>query len=97
MLVKNPAVGTFPVSQDVSLRWTPDARSSTNQDNFDAPGNGGLNIGTGSGTVTITSLTNSWISGTFNVVAVPFFNNQDKTQKTIVGSFELPFRDSTIC
>jgi hypothetical protein len=98
VLAKNPAVGTFPVSEaGISLRWIPDARTSTNQDAFDSPGSSGFNVGTGSGTVTITSLTSDWISGTFNVVAVPFFTNQDKTQKTITGSFDLQFRDRVIC
>jgi len=98
VLAKNPAVGTFPVSNDgISLRWIPDARTSTNQDAFDAPGLSGFNVGIGSGTVTITSLTSDWISGTFNVVATAFFTNQDKTSKTITGSFELQFRDRVIC
>jgi len=98
MIVRNPAVGTFPVStQGITVNWIPDGRTSTNQDGFDAPGVAGLNIGTGSGTVTITSLTNDWISGTFNVVAVAMFSNQDKTPKTITGSFDLQFRDRVLC
>jgi hypothetical protein len=98
MIVRNPAVGTFPVSeQGITVSWIPDARVSNPQDRFDAPGSASFNVGTGSGTVTITSLTNDWISGSFNVVAVAFFNNQDKTQKTITGSFDLQFRDRVIC
>ena len=98
MIVRNPAVGTFPVSeQGITVSWIPDGRVSTPQDRFDAPGNASFNVGTGSGTVTITSLTNDWISGSFSVVAVAFFNNQDKTQKTITGSFDLQFRDRVIC
>ena len=98
LIVRNPAVGTFPVStQGITLGWIPDGRVSTNQDTFDAPGISGLNVGLGSGTVTITSLTNDWISGNFNVIAVASFANQDKTPKTIIGSFDLQFRDRVLC
>ena len=98
MIGRNAAVGTFPVSnQGISVSWIPDARTSANQEHFDAPGSAGFNVAIGSGTVTITSLTNDWISGNFNVVATAFFTNQDKTPKTISGSFDLRFRDRTLC
>ena len=98
LMVKNPAVGTFPVSQDVNVQWTPDARTGTAaQEQWQAPGGGGFTVGTGSGNVTITSLTDGWVTGSFNVVVVAGFNNQDKTPKTVTGSFELSFATRTIC
>jgi len=47
--------------------------------------------------VTVASLTSNWISGSFNVVVAPWFTNQDKTSRTVTGTFELSFDSRTIC
>jgi hypothetical protein len=99
------APGTYSVGNGAgfsTVTWTPDARSGASAgEAWTAPGiprvvNGVL-VGGGSGSVTVSSITNDWVSGsfTFEVVANP--GNQDGGNKSIQGTFELSFRERTVC
>jgi len=99
------AGGTYPVGEldgTASINWTPDARTSAAANEaWSAPGlprvvNNVLVRG-GSGTVTISSISGDWVSGTFSFEVVPNPSNRDTGMKTLQGSFELSFRERTIC
>ena len=53
--------------------------------------------GGGSGTVTITSLSSTYVEGTFSVVAVPDFGNTSGINKSATGSFRARIEDRRIC
>jgi hypothetical protein len=95
ILVPAATVGTtYNITQQgVSASWTPDAKSNSNERWEASSGPAGFTVGVGSGTVTITSVSSDWVAGNFNVVAAAQFSNQDKTPKTIQGTFELSFRN----
>jgi hypothetical protein len=108
MLVTAPNMGgpgAYPVGNGggfSNVTWTPDARSGASaSEAWSAPGlprvvNGVL-VGGGSGSIAISSISNDWVSGsfTFEVIANP--GNRDPANKTIQGTFELSFRERTIC
>jgi hypothetical protein len=99
-------IRTYSISpstpSEVSVIWTPDARTGEAAgENWMAPGqqrivDGKLVTG-GSGSVTITSISGDWVSGTFNVEVEPSRTNRDTATKTLQGSFELSFRERKIC
>ena len=87
--------GTYAVGQGVgkaNISWTPDARNS-NSPYWSAPGG----QGSGSGSVTISAISNDWVSGTFSADLPPQFGNPDTTNRAVQGSFELSFRERVIC
>ena len=51
----------------------------------------------GSGSVTVSSITAEWVSGTFRFEVIANASNRDVANKTIEGSFELSFKERTIC
>lgn len=97
IILPGTSTGTYNVTQGVSVSWTPDARTSSaaNERWYSPDLTGGSS--TGSGTLTVKSISGDWISGSFNVVAVPPLSNRDKTPKMIQGTFELSFKERTIC
>ena len=66
-------------------------------ESWEAPGISGFTVGSGSGSVTVTSISNDWISGSLSVVVAARFSNSDTEPKTIQGTFELSFKERTIC
>lgn len=83
----NAGVGTYRIGESgVSVNWTPDLRSSSDQ--WEAP-NRFQTPGAGSGSVTITAMSDSWVSGRFEFQVIPLPSNRDTRPKTIQGSFEL--------
>jgi hypothetical protein len=97
------SAGTYPVgSNSVSINWTPDARTSQAAgEAWSAPGiprvvNNAIVSG-GSGSVTISSISNDWVSGSFSAEVIANPGNRDGAPKTIQGTFELPIRDRTVC
>jgi len=90
----NPAslgVGTHTVADGrASANWTPDASSGAlaSVHAWDSIG--------GSGSITISSISKDWVSGTFSFDLVPFSNNPDRTRRMVQGSFDMPFREK-IC
>ena len=85
-----------------SVSWTPDARTGASaSEAWAAPGLprvvGGVLVRGGSGSVTITGISGEWVSGTFAVEVAPNPGNQDTAMKTVQGTFELSFREGTIC
>lgn len=83
----NAGVGTYRIGDSgVSVNWTPDLRSSSDQweapDRFATPA-------AGSGSLTITAISDNWVSGTFEFLVIPLPANRDTRPKTIQGSFEL--------
>ncbi len=94
--------GTYPISDDVSVSWTPDARSSGSaSEAWQAPGQSRVVnnafVRGGSGSVTISSISGDWVSGGFNVEVIADPSNRDTGNKTLQGTFELSFRERTIC
>jgi hypothetical protein len=97
--------GTYPVGQSdgqAIIQWTPDARSGdAASESWQAPGIprvvGGAFVSGGTGSVTVTSISNDWVSGTFRVEVVPNPGNRDITMKAVEGSFELSFRERVLC
>ena len=80
-------VGTYRIGESgVSTNWTPDLRSSSDQ--WEAPNRFGTSAA-GSGSVTISAISDSWVSGTFEFLVIPLPSNRDTRPKTIQGSFEL--------
>ena len=89
------AVGTYTVvpnsNASVSANWTPDARSGASaSEAWNAPGttrvvNGSVVTG-GSGSVTVSSITAEWVSGTFRFEVIANASNRDVANKTIEGS-----------
>lgn len=80
-------VGTYRIGErGVSATWAPDVRSSSGQ--WEAP-NRFPTPGAGSGSVTISAISEGWVSGTFEFLVIPVPPNQDTSPKTIRGSFEL--------
>ncbi len=96
IIVPSLAVGTYTVGpRAASVSWTPDARaSSAANEAWDAPG---LLNASGSGFVTITSISADWVSGTFTAEVVPRPSNRDTSGKSVQGRFEMPIRDRRIC
>ena len=101
--VPNLSVGTYGVGPGaVTVSWTPDARtSSAANEAWYAPGTprvvGNAFVTGGSGSVTILSISSDWVSGSFSAEVVANPSNRDTGPKTVQGSFELSFRDRTIC
>ena len=84
----NAGVGTYRIGDSgVFANWTPDPRSSPDEQ-WDAPGRG-VTPAAGSGSVTISAISDSWASGTFEFQVLPSLRNRDARPKTIQGSFEL--------
>jgi hypothetical protein len=90
-------VGTYRIGDGgVGANWTPDLRSSPSEQ-WDAPGRG-MTPAAGSGSVTITAMSDSWVSGTFEFLVIPSLSNRDARPKTIQGSFELSISNRlTLC
>lgn len=91
------AVGTYPfTSGGATISWTPDARTgAAASEAWEAP-----SIRPGvvtSGTVTITSITSDWVSGTFTGTLAARPGNRESSTRTIQGQFELSFKERTIC
>lgn len=83
----NAGVGTYRIGDSgVSVNWTPDLRSSSDQ--WEAP-NRFLTPAAGSGSVTISAISERWVSGTFEFLVIPLPGNRDTRPKTIQGRFEL--------
>ena len=108
MLVRSPnltAGGVYQVGEGdgrVSVNWTPNARTgAAASEAWSAPGTprlvGGTFVRGGSGSVTISSISGDWITGTFSFEVVAEPSNRDTATKTLQGSFELSFRQRTIC
>ena len=101
--VPNLSVGTYGVGPGaVTVSWTPDARTaSAANEAWSAPGIprvvGNAIVSGGSGSVTISSISSDWVSGSFSAEVVASPSNRDTGAKTVQGSFELSFRDRTIC
>jgi Family of unknown function (DUF6252) len=93
----NAGVGTYRIGDSgVSANWTPDLRPSF-ADQWDAPGRGVTPVA-GSGSVTITAISDSWVSGTFEFQVIPSLSNRDTRPKTIQGGFELSISNrTTLC
>ena len=84
----NAGVGTYRIGDSgVSVNWTPDLRALPS-DQWEAP-NRFATPGAGSGSVTITAISERWVSGTFEFLVIPLPGNRDTRPKTIQGSFEL--------
>ncbi|NOT27724.1 MAG: hypothetical protein HOP16_16680 [Acidobacteria bacterium] len=101
--VPSLAPGTYNVGPNaVNVTWTPDARTgSAANEAWHAPAiprvvNNVLVAG-GSGSVTISSISSEWVSGTFTAEAVAGPTNRETGARMIQGSFELSFRERTIC
>jgi hypothetical protein len=99
------AGGTYPMGDgdgSVHIDWTPDARTSTAANEmWSAPGmarvvNNVLVRG-GSGSLTISSISAEWVSGSFSFEVVPSPSNRDTGTKMLQGNFELSFRQRTLC
>lgn len=101
--VPNLSVGTYGVGPGAAtISWTPDARTgSAANEAWYAPGTprvvGNTIVSGGSGTVTISSISSDWVSGSFSAEVVANASNRDTTSKTVLGNFELSFRERTIC
>lgn len=89
-------VGTYRIGErGVAANWTPDMRSSSEQ--WDAPSRTGTSAA-GSGSVTITAISDSWVSGTFEFQVIPSPSNRDTRPKTIQGGFDLSISNRlTLC
>jgi hypothetical protein len=89
-------VGTYRTGESgVGANWTPDLRSSSDQ--WEAP-NRFRTPGTASGSVTISAISERWVSGTFEFLVIPLPGNQDTRPKAIQGSFELSMSNRlTLC
>lgn len=86
-LPSGSGVGTYRIGErGVSVTWAPDVRSSSGQ--WEAP-NRFPTPGTGSGSVTISAISEGWVSGTFEFLVISVPPNQDTSPKAIRGSFEL--------
>jgi hypothetical protein len=103
IMVPNLSAGTYGVGPGaVTVSWTPDARTSNAaQEAWQAPGTprvvGNAIFSGGSGSVTISSISSDWVSGSFSVEVVANPSNRDTGSKTVQGIFELSFRERTIC
>ena len=102
ILSANVMSGTYSVGdKGANVTWTPDARTSdTARERWIAPGFaivGAAVVSLGSGSVTISNISSEWVSGRFSFEVVPDSSNQDTSAKTLQGSFELSFRERTIC
>jgi len=85
------SVGTYTVADGRAYaNWTPDGSSGAvaGVHAWDSIG--------GTGSITISSISDNWVSGTFNFDLVPFSNNPDRTRRTLQGSFDMGFREK-IC
>ncbi|MCC7009912.1 MAG: hypothetical protein IT184_13980 [Acidobacteria bacterium] len=97
----NTGPGTYTLGTSTPVAtWTPDARTGS-ADAWNAPGIprvvDGKIVSGGSGSVTVTSLSSDWVSGTFRFEVVPNPANKDMANKIIEGSFELSFKERTVC
>ena len=99
------AGGTCPMGEGdggASITWTPDARTSAAANEaWSAAGIARVVNNTivrgGSGSLTITSISGDWVSGSFSFEVVPNPSNRDTGRKMLQGNFELSFRQRTIC
>ncbi len=104
MIPNATATGTYTVNRALggSVQFTPDARTGTAAgENWEAPGiprvvNNQI-VADGTGTVSLTRITNDWVSGTFSGDLMPSPQNRDTSRKRVEGRFELSFRERTIC
>jgi hypothetical protein len=89
------ATGTYVAGADVVAQFYPNAASGNDPANlsWDAgiPGRGG------SGSVTVSSISGSRISGTFSFDMVPSQNNPASGSRSVQGTFDLAFGDNKIC
>lgn len=53
--------------------------------------------GSGSGTLTITSLTSAYVEGSFSLIAAPDSGNSSGTNRSVNGSFRAKIEDKRIC
>ena len=99
------AGGTYSVGDGdggASVNWTPDARTGAAAgEAWSAPGisrvvNNTI-VRSGSGSLTVSSISGDWISGTFSFEVAPNPSNRDTATKMLQGSFDLSFRERTIC
>lgn len=95
--VPSQSPGTYAVAPGgLSITWTPDARTgAAASEAWEAP-----SIRPGvvtSGSVTITSITSDWVSGSFTATLAARQGNRDPSSKTIQGQFELSFKERTTC
>ena len=86
----------------VTANWTPDARTGAAAgEAWSAPGlsrvGNNVIVRPGSGLLTITSISADWVAGTFTFENLANPSNRDVGTKTVQGSFELSFRERTIC
>ena len=101
--VRNLSVGTYEVGPGAAtVSWAPDTRTGqAAQEAWNAPGTsrvvGNAIVTGGSGSVTISSISSDWVSGSFSAVVVANPSNRDAGSKTVQGSFQLSFRERTIC
>ena len=87
----NPSVGTLSVGSTLNANWTPDARTGSAAGTAWEAG-----PGRGSGTVTITSLTDGRVAGNFSMTLAPF-GGSASGNRSVQGSFDLTFGNATIC
>ena len=101
--VPNVALGTYGVGPGAAaITWTPDGRTgNAANESWNAPGIprvvGNAIVSGGSGSVTISLISSSWVSGSFSAEVVANPSNRDTGPKTVQGSFELPLLDRRVC
>jgi hypothetical protein len=94
--------GTYSTSKSIQIPLGPGVSTTRreltatiiqNNQNWIAPST----AGGGSGTLTITALSSSYVEGTFSFVAVPDFGNTSGVNRSVSGSFRAKIEDKRIC
>ena len=94
--------GTYSTSKSIQIPLGPGVSRTQreltatiiqNNQNWIAPST----AGGGSGTLTITSLSSSYVEGAFSFVAVPDFGNTTGINRSATGSFRAKIEDKRIC
>jgi hypothetical protein len=92
------SVGTFDIGSTFLVAYTADTRTNDSASRTQwAAGNFSATIPKGTGTVSITEVSDSRIAGSFDVVMVAEQQNQSPATKTLTGSFRLTFGNGKIC
>lgn len=96
------AVGTYSTANSIQIQVGPGATTtqreltgqvSQNNQSWIAPSS----TGSGSGTLTITSLTSGYVEGSFSLIAAPDSGNTSGTNRSVNGSFRAKIEDKRVC
>ena len=91
-LFSNLVAGTFPVGNEYTVTWTPDARTADSANTWWE-----ANSTRGSGSLTITTNTSDRITGHFSLVLAPGAGSSAAGTRSVQGEFDVAFDDDSIC